>query len=199
MAATLAGVCKVPLTSVLLLFELTQDYRIVLPLLGAVGLSSWIASNQNRKNVYEDESELVEDDCNDLEGLQNNKKEFDFSRVSTELMRSTDLCELESSLCVYDHVTLISDIAERLTVAQAMRTRYITVEMNTTVSEAIELMFTEKQSCALITDRSSLLLGQLSLDDIQDYSKLAQVYGRTEVSSLPYFTFCEIISWFLFR
>lgn len=36
MAATLAGVCQVPLTSVLLLFELTQDYRIVLPLLGAV-------------------------------------------------------------------------------------------------------------------------------------------------------------------
>ena len=46
MAATLAGVCKVPLTSVLLLFELTQDYRIVLPLLGAVGVSSWIASPQ---------------------------------------------------------------------------------------------------------------------------------------------------------
>lgn len=44
MAATLAGVCQVPLTAVLLLFELTQDYRIVLPLLGAVGLLSWISS-----------------------------------------------------------------------------------------------------------------------------------------------------------
>ncbi|GBG72990.1 hypothetical protein CBR_g12709 [Chara braunii] len=44
MAATLAGVCQVPLTSIILLFELTQDYRIFLPLMGAVGISSWIAS-----------------------------------------------------------------------------------------------------------------------------------------------------------
>lgn len=33
MAATLASVCSVPLTSVLLLFELTRDYRILLPLM----------------------------------------------------------------------------------------------------------------------------------------------------------------------
>lgn len=33
MAATLASVCSVPLTSVLLLFELTKDYRIILPLM----------------------------------------------------------------------------------------------------------------------------------------------------------------------
>ncbi|XP_074338987.1 chloride channel protein CLC-e isoform X2 [Apium graveolens] len=52
MAATLAGVCQVPLTAVLLLFELTQDYRIVLPLLGAVGVSSWITSGYTiRKDV----------------------------------------------------------------------------------------------------------------------------------------------------
>lgn len=49
MAATLAGVCQVPLTSVLLLFELTRDYRIILPLMAAVGLSSWIASTANKK------------------------------------------------------------------------------------------------------------------------------------------------------
>lgn len=44
MAAMLAGVCQVPLTAVLLLFELTQDYQIILPLMGAVGLSSWVSS-----------------------------------------------------------------------------------------------------------------------------------------------------------
>eukprot|EP00245_Coleochaete_scutata_P001477 TRINITY_DN11800_c0_g2_i1.p1 TRINITY_DN11800_c0_g2~~TRINITY_DN11800_c0_g2_i1.p1 ORF type:complete len:379 (+),score=56.77 TRINITY_DN11800_c0_g2_i1:25-1137(+) len=49
MAATLAGVCQVPLTSVLLLFELTRDYRIILPLMGAVGLASWLASTTLRK------------------------------------------------------------------------------------------------------------------------------------------------------
>ncbi|XP_024392451.1 chloride channel protein CLC-e [Physcomitrium patens] len=50
MAAMLAGVCQVPLTSVLLLFELTRDYRIILPLMGAVGLSSWIASSSTKKS-----------------------------------------------------------------------------------------------------------------------------------------------------
>jgi CBS domain-containing protein len=42
MAAVLAGSVRAPLTSILLLFELTRDYRIVLPLMAAVGLSSWV-------------------------------------------------------------------------------------------------------------------------------------------------------------
>ncbi|MGG6296952.1 chloride channel protein [Leptolyngbya sp. AN02str] len=41
MAAVLAGSVRAPLTSILLLFELTQDYRIVLPLMAAVSLSAW--------------------------------------------------------------------------------------------------------------------------------------------------------------
>ncbi len=42
MAAVLAGTVRAPLTSVLLLFEMTRDYRIVLPLMAAVGLCSWV-------------------------------------------------------------------------------------------------------------------------------------------------------------
>ncbi len=42
MAAVLAGTARAPLTSVLLMFELTRDYRIVLPLMAAVGLSMWL-------------------------------------------------------------------------------------------------------------------------------------------------------------
>lgn len=42
MAAVLAGSVRAPLTAVLLLFELTRDYRIVLPLMTAVGLSIWL-------------------------------------------------------------------------------------------------------------------------------------------------------------
>eukprot|EP00850_Spirogloea_muscicola_P021205 SM000240S08622 [mRNA] locus=s240:19332:23393:- [translate_table: standard] len=49
MAALLASACSVPLTSVLLLFELTKDYRILLPLMGAVGLAFWVSSVANRK------------------------------------------------------------------------------------------------------------------------------------------------------
>jgi H+/Cl- antiporter ClcA len=42
MAAVLAGTVRAPLTSILLLFEMTRDYRIVLPLMAAVGLCAWI-------------------------------------------------------------------------------------------------------------------------------------------------------------
>ena len=43
MAAVLAATARAPLTAILLLFELTRDYRIVLPLMAAVGLSTWLA------------------------------------------------------------------------------------------------------------------------------------------------------------
>jgi CBS domain-containing protein len=42
MAAVLAGTARAPLTAILLLFELTRDYRIVLPLMAAVGLTVWL-------------------------------------------------------------------------------------------------------------------------------------------------------------
>jgi len=44
MAAVLAGVCRVPLTAALLTFELTQNYSVLVPTLGAVGLSFWVVS-----------------------------------------------------------------------------------------------------------------------------------------------------------
>jgi H+/Cl- antiporter ClcA len=43
-AAMLAANCQVPLTAVLLLFELTHDYFIIIPTLAAVGISYWTAS-----------------------------------------------------------------------------------------------------------------------------------------------------------
>ena len=43
-AAMLASNCSVPLTSVLLLFELTRDYLIIVPTLAAVGISYWTSS-----------------------------------------------------------------------------------------------------------------------------------------------------------
>lgn len=43
-AAMLAAFCRVPLTAVLLLFELTQDYTLFLPTLMAVGFAQWGAA-----------------------------------------------------------------------------------------------------------------------------------------------------------
>jgi len=42
MAAALAAGFRAPLTAFLLMFELTRDYRIILPLMASVGFSSWL-------------------------------------------------------------------------------------------------------------------------------------------------------------
>jgi H+/Cl- antiporter ClcA len=53
MAAVLAGSVRAPLTAVLLLFEMTRDYHIVLPLMAAVGLSIWITDRFHSPLVYQ--------------------------------------------------------------------------------------------------------------------------------------------------
>ncbi|MBW4657998.1 MAG: chloride channel protein [Drouetiella hepatica Uher 2000/2452] len=57
MAAVLAASVRAPLTSILLLFELTHDYRIVLPLMTAVGLSIWLIDQPQAQVVIDNTPE----------------------------------------------------------------------------------------------------------------------------------------------
>lgn len=52
MAAVLAGATHAPLTAVLLLFEMTNDYRIILPLMAAVAASELISRLGAKGSVY---------------------------------------------------------------------------------------------------------------------------------------------------
>jgi CIC family chloride channel protein len=52
MAAVLAGAVHAPLTAVILLFEMTNDYRIILPLMFAVLVSLVISQKLVRDSVY---------------------------------------------------------------------------------------------------------------------------------------------------
>ncbi|ESQ53558.1 hypothetical protein EUTSA_v10024547mg [Eutrema salsugineum] len=168
MAATLAGVCQVPLTSVLLLFELTQDYRIVLPLLGAVGMSSWITSGQSkRQETRETKKRKSQDDVQPL-------------TTSDAESSTNNLCEVESSLCIDDSSIQAEELPKIIFVSEAMRTRFATVMMTTSLEEAITRMLIEKQSCALIVDPDNIFLGLLTLSDILEFSK-----ARKEVNKRP--------------
>ncbi|KAK4538084.1 hypothetical protein CDCA_CDCA15G4109 [Cyanidium caldarium] len=51
MAAVLAGTFRAPLTASLLLFELTRDYRIILPLMAAAGISSWLVEASSSEST----------------------------------------------------------------------------------------------------------------------------------------------------
>ncbi len=52
MAAVLAGAVHAPLTAILLLFEMTNDYRIILPLMFAVAVSMFVSQRIQRDSVY---------------------------------------------------------------------------------------------------------------------------------------------------
>ncbi|XP_074285210.1 chloride channel protein CLC-e-like [Silene latifolia] len=165
MAATLAGVCQVPLTSVLLLFELTQDYRIVIPLLGAVGMSSWITSSKVKRGAVGG-SKKSNANAQTSEVYNQNTSS---SRVTTT-SSSDNLCEIESSSCYDDS----EDLERNIFVSQAMRTSFATVLRGTLLVEAVTLMLAEKQFYALIVDEDNYLTGMLSLSDILEFSKSEQ-------------------------
>lgn len=171
MAATLAGVCQVPLTSVLLLFELTQDYRIVLPLLGAVGFSSWITSDKTRKKLTDNTKELK--DGNAVATSPEN------STSDVKELNGSSICKLESSLCLNSESDDDADnLADEILVSQAMKTRYVTTLMSTSLTDVVSLMLEEKQSCALIVDDNNWLIGQLTLSDIQQFIELPMATNR---------------------
>ncbi|HTP10161.1 MAG TPA: chloride channel protein [Anaerolineae bacterium] len=52
MAAVLAGAVHAPLTAIILLFEMTNDYHIILPLMFAVAISLWLSQRFQHDSVY---------------------------------------------------------------------------------------------------------------------------------------------------
>ena len=228
MAAMLAGVCQVPLTSVLLLFELTRDYRIILPLMGAVGLSSWIASSSTKKNkrakndltlspgsslvsvlqtsqssqipnvtglaaVSTSDLKSSSGNQDDNGSLQNVTEKFqeasrkDGSRdyeSPAEVLKpdENDLCNIDASLCLANLEISEEQLAEEIPVMMAMRTRFASVSMTTTVRDAMSVMVEEKEWCVLLLDSNQQLLGLLTLADIQQAAGVATSIGfQTEV------------------
>ena len=53
MAAVLAGTVRAPATAIILLFEMTNDYRILLPLMFAVVVSVYLSRSIHEASVYE--------------------------------------------------------------------------------------------------------------------------------------------------
>ncbi|KAK1619761.1 hypothetical protein QYE76_025278 [Lolium multiflorum] len=163
MAATLASVCSVPLTSVLLLFELTKDYRILLPLMGAVGLAIWVPSVVNQPNDGE------------FSGFRTPMRGYSLvsaqDKRSSTLTRSDGVDELELTVSqsdlrncgTYKDEMLLDD----LKVSQAMSKKYVKVPPSATVMEALNLLNDKQQMCALVVDHEDFLEGLITLGDIR--------------------------------
>jgi CIC family chloride channel protein len=52
MAAVFAGAARAPITSVIILFEMTDDYRLILPLMLATVLSTILAEYLSKESIY---------------------------------------------------------------------------------------------------------------------------------------------------
>src|SRR5208283_2699088 len=53
MGAAFAGIIRVPLTSVIMIFEVTRDYTIIVPLMIANLLSYYVSSRLQEEPIYE--------------------------------------------------------------------------------------------------------------------------------------------------
>ncbi|KAJ4811129.1 Chloride channel protein [Rhynchospora pubera] len=162
MAATLASVCSVPLTSVLLLFELTKDYRILLPLMGAVGLAIWVPSvtnwNKGGKRSRTGSSRHGYSLLS-LEGKNGSLKENGGGEDLEFAIVQSDILYYEAN----DEEVLLDD----LKVSQAMSKIYVKVKPNISVKEAVKLMQDKQQSCVLVVDGEDYLEGIVTFGDIR--------------------------------
>lgn len=55
----------------------------------------------------------------------------------------------------------------------------MTVLLGTLLTEAVNLMLAEKQSCAVIVDDSNFLIGLLTLGEIEEFSKSSNAKNRS--------------------
>ncbi|KAL7143003.1 hypothetical protein ABFS83_08G162100 [Erythranthe nasuta] len=163
MAATLASVCSVPLTSVLLLFELTRDYRILLPLMGAVGLAIWVPSVTTQPKETE-----VSDTKSSPHGYSvvspSEDKNEDIRRQNGE----RDDIELTVIRSFSDYQPIDIDILlENMKVSQAMSDNYVKVSLTQTLRDALNRMRDGQQNCILVVDSEDSLEGILTDGDIK--------------------------------
>ncbi|XP_072971590.1 chloride channel protein CLC-f-like [Typha angustifolia] len=164
MAATLASVCSVPLTSVLLLFELTKDYRILLPLMGAVGLAIWVPSVVNQPK----DSEVFE-----IISPRHGYHSVSSADIKDEVVwhRPDGADDLELSILQtgIHHLGTCNEelLLDELKVSQAMSEDYVKVLTTVTLKEAIKLLHDRKQNCVLVVDCDDFLEGILTLGDIR--------------------------------
>ncbi|HEY9660698.1 MAG TPA: CBS domain-containing protein, partial [Allocoleopsis sp.] len=135
------GSVRAPLTAILLLFELTHDYRIVLPLMAAVGLSIWLVEYLH--------SQVVIDNTPEPEPLAEASPPPALLPLAvTEAMQPVDL-RLAGSL---------------------------------SLTEAAQLLITQRCHSALVVDNDEQTIGIITLRDVHRF--MAKVKSADDTESL---------------
>ncbi|CAM6082196.1 unnamed protein product [Calypogeia fissa] len=171
MAAMLAAVCSVPLTSVLLLFELTKDYHILLPLMGGIGVAIWVAAvaKQTTEKHFATSAPFggrsFQPLGTDEEGVPDHSGHEQLVWRRTGSGTEVELCTLDD----YEGPDVVSDaeLKDSIKVSQAMSKTFVTVQAIATVKETIGQILSKQQRCALVVDENDLLEGIFTFSDLE--------------------------------
>lgn len=182
MAAFLASVCSVPLTSVLLLFELTKDYHILLPLMGAVGLAIWVAAVENqRKSGQNNTSSTLHSYLPVSDNTHSGHEQRVWAMKNDEM--DVELCTITGA--IMPGMVTEEELLDELKVGQAMSKSFAKVQATATVKEAVQAMLDVRQSCVLVVDENDLLEGIMTLSDLQqDVYKAAMATSQGDTTML---------------
>ncbi|KAG0599558.1 hypothetical protein M758_12G161400 [Ceratodon purpureus] len=167
MAALLAAVCSVPLTSVLLLFELTKDYHILLPLMGAVGLAIWVAAVGAKfkkcPGSKVPEQGLLPDGSSVIPPGRVWRR---VSRVGGQGpdVELTTLNNDDDPNAIYISEAVLMNECKA---ADAMSKDFVKVNAMATVKESMGAMLAGGHCCALVVDENDLLEGIMTPSDLQ--------------------------------
>ncbi|KAL3163044.1 hypothetical protein ABBQ32_009468 [Trebouxia sp. C0010 RCD-2024] len=201
-AAMLAANCQVPLTSVLLLFELTRDYFIILPTLAAVGISYWVASLPAATSAFTP-SQFQESDSSSGGPIEDSGY-MDALQITSQLgldvageADATDDTELSSAaadlssngnkqimrfgsngdgpayqggpageITVLSSMDTSDDSVQNVSVACALEEACVLLTVDTSMSEALQVMDEVKQEVALVTNDAGAVVGVLTRESI---------------------------------
>lgn len=190
MAATFAAVARAPLTSILIVFEITGDYGLVLPLMVATAISTILAGWVRPESAYISPLSRMgihpaQGDVADLLDTVTVRATMDHVPVSVETGAS--LGEVQGvmqrhrvlGLPVLFHDDLVGVITEtdiiraggpsdQVTAGEAMTPNPVTVTPRTPVSEALERM-------------AAMGVGRLPIVEDDDPSRLAGMFTRDDV------------------
>jgi H+/Cl- antiporter ClcA/CBS domain-containing protein len=158
MAAVLASSVKAPLTAIILLFELTQNYRIILPLMAAVGVSVWIVERIKARQVLED-LKLQQMGVN----LDKEEEQKALQHIPTSLVMEYSYLGLPDSMSVFE--------AGRLMCQDRCHTALVFDEMQQLLG-IVSLADIKRQVVPIASDSTSqetiILLESRAIEQIRD-------------------------------
>ena len=188
MAATFAAVARAPLTAILIVFEITGDYGLVLPLMLAASLSTFLIDRVHRESVYtmplvrrgirlvtSSEVDLL-DTVNVGDVMSPNPALLTTDMTTTEIQGLFDR-HRHHGLAVVDEAEMlvgivsVTDIvrtggpSDQVTAADAMTVRPVTVSGQTPVSVALERMAALGVGRIPVLDDQERLVGMFRRED----------------------------------